>query len=98
MFNKIKLKKVKEVSQEILSSLEDFSEENQGFYFNYDNVLILLQEAKRIMSNTLKCQRPKDLPEDFIWSEKPYNGEDFDIMVYDSSINIEDYKKLHNLN
>ena len=48
-----------------------------------------------LVTESARCPRPADLPEDMTWSEKLYNGEEvFDPYVYLGDMRTEDYEKM----
>lgn len=75
-----------------------YSDENKGFYFDYDIVIELLQQVNETMDASARCPRPDNIPADIPWCERMNDGmnDDFDPYVFKGDMSIEDFRKAQN--
>lgn len=96
MQNKEKIAIISQLCNEILSDNNMYSKSN--FYFDYDTIIDNLTRVKEVMEESLRSPRPVGLPENIIWSEKPYGvGMDLDPMVFDGSMSPDDFERWQGL-
>ena len=94
--NEEKTTLITQICREILSDNDIYSKSN--FKFDYDTVINNLTKVKEVMEESLRSQRPLGLPENMIWSEKPYRIDmDMDPMVFDGSMSLENFERWQDL-
>lgn len=99
MQNLEKSRQVKWICENIIDTVISYEGNPESkIYFDYDNVLKLLEQAQATTTDTARCLRPENLPPGIPWSERMYSGdEEFDPFVYDGTMSIDDYEKMHEL-
>ena len=89
---------IKELLASPQNTIEYCESGPHSIYFDYAGVIGLLEQAQTLVTESARCPRPADLPPGLPWSERLYNGDDlFDPYVFDGSMSIEDYEKMHEL-
>ena len=64
--------------------------------YDYDATLRLLKRTTSTMENSLRCERPDDLPATMPWNEKPYvSRNNDDPYIYDGSMGEKEYIQMH---
>lgn len=92
MQNIEKEKEVRQLCQEIINI--SYSSREHKAYFDYDLVIEQLENTKKLIQESERCPKPKDLPKNMIWSERYYNpDEEIDPYVFDGTMSIEDHEK-----
>lgn len=91
MYNLQKEQEVLDQLECIYSYLRVTQASDQRYYYNYDRVLELLEEVAKETSDAVRCERPDNLPEDLLWSESCFDGEDMTPFVYDGSMSADDF-------
>lgn len=78
---------------EIIGRNIAFVEGGFGTYYDYDKVIGLLDQVVKEL-DLARTPRPVNLPDDLLWSEAFWNGEEkANPFVFDGSMNIEDFEK-----
>lgn len=89
---------VKRLCEAIINASESYENASNQIYFDYDNVIVLLEQAQMLAVETARCPRPADLPPNMPWCERLYNGDEvYDPYAFDSTMSAEDYEKMHEL-
>jgi len=94
MQDKEKIENIKNLLNGLMASNNLYFNEEQGFYFDYDTVVDLLQKACETIDFTARCPRPNDVSGDILWCES-MNAE-FDPFVYRGDMSIEDFTQAQN--
>lgn len=61
MYSQTLNSEIKKLLSDIMCDVIDFSDESQGFFYDYIGVKKLLEQAKAHISETLGCQNPEIL-------------------------------------
>jgi hypothetical protein len=88
---------VKRLLEAIANTALSYENGAHNICFDYDGVIGLLDRAQMLITESARCPRPENLPPGMPWSERLYDGEDFDPYVYDGSMSAEDYERMREL-
>lgn len=97
MQNKDKIRIITNLINEIKSSNNEYSDEIKGIYFDYEGVIELLQSANEMIRKTVRCPKPKNIPEDIPWSESMDVEDEFDPYVYNGNMSVKDFREAQRL-
>lgn len=88
-----KSNQVKWLYEIITNAALSYENDTHKIYFDYDGVIGLLEQAQILITESARCPRPENLPPDMPWSERLYDGTEFDPYAYDDSMTIEDFER-----
>jgi hypothetical protein len=88
---------VKWLCEVISNAAESYENDTHPIYFDYGGVISLLEQAQMLVTESARCPRPENLPSGMPWSERLYDGEDFDPYVFDGAMSAEDYERMREL-
>ena len=92
-----KIERIESLCQELGENNRIYAATDIKSYFAYDDVIELLERALNNMTNSVRCPRPENIPQNMAWSERFHDSQfEFDPFVYDGSMSIEDYEKVSN--
>lgn len=94
MQDKNKILKIQNLLNGLTTANDLYSDENKGFYFDYDTVIELLQQINETIDASARCPRPDNIPSDIPWCESMNN--EFDPLVYRGDMSVEDFRKAQN--
>ncbi|PYG84879.1 hypothetical protein LY28_03500 [Ruminiclostridium sufflavum DSM 19573] len=98
MQDKDKISEIRNILNRIAAVNDLYSDENKGFYFDYDTVIQLLRQADEVIDSSARCPRPDNVPAGILWCEKMCDGgeDEFDPFVYRGYISTKDFRKVQN--
>ncbi|MEN6325830.1 MAG: hypothetical protein ABFD18_06450 [Syntrophomonas sp.] len=78
----------------LISEIKNITlEQSGGIYFDYDTAIDLLEKVKGTMIESMRCPKPKDLPNNLPWCESMNMNEEFDPYVYKGDMSVDDFRK-----
>ncbi len=93
MYNKNKADEIILLCTTIINTVRAYEEQGYKVHFDYDRAAKLLSETTAHIIDTARCPRPDNLPSDMPWSERLYDGTEFDPYTYDGSMSVPDFEK-----
>jgi hypothetical protein len=89
---------VKRLCDAIIIAAECYENDFNPIYFDYDSVIVLLEQAQTLVAESARCPRPANLPPHIPWREKLYDSDEaFDPYAFDGTMGVEDYERMHEL-
>jgi hypothetical protein len=88
---------IESIANAVTSYENDSHEIYHEIYFDYDDVISLLEQADALVEESARCPRPDNLPLDMPWSERMDDDEDFNPFVFDGTMSIDDHERMHEL-
>lgn len=94
MQDKDKILEIRNLLNGLTATNDLYSDENKGFYFDYDTVIELLQQVNETIDASARCPRPDNISSDIPWCENM--NDEFDPLVYRGDMSAEDFRKAQN--
>lgn len=91
MQEKDKIIKIRDILNSLTTVNDLYSDEDKGFYFDYDTVIELLQQVNDTIDASARCPRPDSIPSDIPWCES-MNSE-FDPYVFRNDMSVEEFSR-----
>ena len=67
---------IKGLCAAIISVAECYETASDPIYFDYENMIALLEQAQILQEESARCPRPANLPVNIPWCEKLHNGDE----------------------